>query len=146
MKKKILTRGDYDFFTSAETRWRDVDTLGHINHTVYLSLLETKHKDFIDHIYGETTYDLGLKSTAAGLLASMDVTYIKQVHHPVKLDIGCRITRVGSKSYDVHQGIFVEGENDPSFQTIHTFVMFNFVEQKSIPVHQVVIDNLRELE
>jgi len=24
--------------------------------------------------------------------------------------------------------------------------MFNFVEQKSIPVHQVVIDNLRELE
>ena len=100
MKKKILTRGDYDFFTSAQTRWRDVDTLGHINHTVYLSLLETKHKDFIDHIYGETTYDLGLKSTAAGLLASMDVTYIKQVHHPVKLDIGCRITRVGSKSYD----------------------------------------------
>ena len=97
MKKKILNRKDYDFFTSAETRWRDVDTLGHINHTVYLSLLETKHKDFIDHIYGETTYDLGLKSTAAGLLASMDVTYIKQVHHPVKLDIGCRITRVGSK-------------------------------------------------
>ena len=46
----------------------------------------------------------------------------------------------------MHQGIFVEGENDPSFQTIHTFVMFNFVEQKSIPVHQVVIDNLRELE
>jgi hypothetical protein len=24
--------------------------------------------------------------------------------------------------------------------------MFNFVEQKSIPVHKVVIDNLRELE
>ena len=146
MKKKILNRSDYDFFTSAETRWRDIDTLGHINHTIYLSILETKHKDFIDYIYGETTYDLGLKSTAAGLLASMDVTYIKQVHHPVKLDIGCRITRVGSKCYDVHQGIFVEGENDPSFQTVHTFVMFNFVKQKSIPVHQVVIDNLRELE
>ena len=76
----------------------------------------------------------------------MDVIYIKQVHHPAKLDIGCRITRVGSKSYDVHQGIFNEEEDDPSFQTIHTFVMFNFVEQKSIPVHQVVIDNLRELK
>ena len=76
MRKKILNRGDYDFFTSAETRWRDVDTLGHINHTIYLSILETKHKDFIDHIYGEITYDLGLKSTAAGLLASMDVTYV----------------------------------------------------------------------
>jgi acyl-CoA thioester hydrolase len=146
MRNKILQRKDFDFFTSAKTRWRDVDTLGHINHTVYLSILETKHKDFIDHLYGQTTYDFGLKSTSAGLLASMDVTYIKQVHHPAKLEIGCRITRVGSKSYDVHQCIFVEGEDDPSFQTIHTFVMFNFVEQKSIPVHQVIIDNLRELE
>ena len=134
MTKKILQRKDFDFFTSAKTRWRDVDTLGHINHTVYLSILETKHKDFIDHIYGQTTSDFGLKSTSAGLLASMDVTYIKQVHHPAKLEIGCRITRVGSKSYDVHQCIFIEGEDDPSFQTIHTFVMFNFVEQKSIPV------------
>jgi len=46
----------------------------------------------------------------------------------------------------VHQCIFIEGEDDPSFQTIHTFVMFNFVEQKSIPVHQIIINNLRELE
>ena len=47
MNKKILNRQDYDFFTTAKSRWRDVDTLGHLNHTVYLSLLETKHKDFI---------------------------------------------------------------------------------------------------
>ena len=59
MKKKILTRGDYDFFTSAQTRWRDVDTLGHINHTVYLSLLETKHKDFIDKSDKTLLFDIG---------------------------------------------------------------------------------------
>ena len=36
----ILERKDYDFFNSTKTRWRDMDTLGHINHTIYLSLLE----------------------------------------------------------------------------------------------------------
>ena len=75
----------------------------------------------------------------------MNVIYIKQVHHPANLDIGFRITRVGTKSYDVHQAIFVEGENEPSFQSIHTFVMFNFVEQKSINVNEVIKNNLREI-
>ena len=102
MKQKILTRSEYDYFNSASTRWRDMDTLGHINHTVYLGLLETKHKEFIDHLHGSNEHEFGLHSTAAGLLASMKVMYIKQVHHPAELEIGYRITRVGSKSYDVH--------------------------------------------
>jgi len=146
--QKILSRSEYDFFTTASTRWRDSDTLGHINHTVYLSLLETKHKDFLVHLYGDSikSIEFGLQSTSAGLLASMQVMYIKQVHHPAKFDVAFRITRVGSKSYDVHQALFLEGEDMPAFQSIHTFVMFNFVEQKSIPVDSVIKENLREVK
>ena len=103
MKQKILMRSDYDYFNTASTRWRDMDTLGHINHTVYLGLLETKHKEFIDHLHGGDEHVFGLNSTAAGLLASMKVMYINQVHHPAELEIGYRITRIGSKSYDVHK-------------------------------------------
>ena len=141
----ILERKDYDFFNSAKTRWRDMDTLGHINHTIYLSLLETKHKDFLEYIYGKPIEKLGANTSSRGLLASINSRYIKQVRHPVNLDIGYRVTRVGKKSYDVHQGIFVEGENDPSFQTIHTFVMFNFKDQKSIDVSEEIKNKLREL-
>ena len=146
MKEKILMRSDYDFFNTASTRWRDMDTLGHINHTVYLGLIETKHKGFIEHLHGSTEHKFGLDSEEAGLLGAMKVVYIKQVHHPVDLDIGYRITRVGSKSYDIHQGIFVKGKDVPSFQSIHTFVMFNFKEQKSIPVSDIIKQNLREIE
>ena len=39
-----------------------------------------------------------------------------------------------------------EGDNAPSFQSIHTFVMFNFVEQKSIPVGDHIKKNLREVK
>ena len=143
--QKILSRSDYDFFTTASTRWRDSDTLGHINHTVYLSILETTHKDFIIHMYGNDVV-LGLNSTSAGLLASMQVMYIEQSHHPAKFDIGFRITRVGTKSYDVHEALFLEGKDTPVFQSIHTFVMFNFEEQKSIPVDNVIKSNLKEIE
>ena len=143
--QKILSRSDYDFFTTASTRWRDSDTLGHINHTIYLSILETTHEDFIVHMYGKEA-SFGLDSTSAGLLASMQVTYVEQSHHPAKFDIGFRITRVGTKSYDVHEALFLEGEDTPVFQSIHTFVMFNFKEQKSIPVDDVIRDNLRAVE
>tara|TARA_B100000809_G_scaffold112632_1_gene111180 strand:- start:5514 stop:5954 length:441 start_codon:yes stop_codon:yes gene_type:complete len=146
MKQRILMRSEYDFFSTASTRWRDMDTLGHINHTVYLGLLETKHKEFMDHLHNSNEHEFGLQSTAAGLLASMKVMYIKQVHHPAELDIGYRITRVGSKSYDVHQGVFLKGDDEPAFQSIHTFVMFNFVEQKSILVVDLIKNNLREVE
>ena len=74
--QKILSRSEYDFFTTASTRWRDSDTLGHINHTIYLSILETAHKDFLIHMYGEEKLPLDFDSTSAGLLASMQVTYI----------------------------------------------------------------------
>ena len=146
MKQRILMRSEYDFFSTASTRWRDMDTLGHINHTVYLGLLETKLKEFVDHLHNSNEHEFGLQSTAAGLLASMKVMYIKQVHHPAELDIGYRITRVGSKSYDVHQGVFLKGDDEPAFQSIHTFVMFNFVEQKSILVVDLIKNNSREVE
>ena len=146
MKQRILMRSEYDFFSTASTRWRDMDTLGHINHTVYLGLLETKLKEFVDHLHNSNEHEFGLQSTAAGLLASMKVMYIKQVHHPAELDIGYRITRVGSKSYDVHQGVFLKGDDEPAFQSIHTFVMFNFVEQKSILVVDLIKNNLREVK
>ena len=146
MKQRILMRSEYNFFSTASTRWRDMDTLGHINHTVYLGLLETKLKEFVDHLHNSNEHEFGLQSTAAGLLASMKVMYIKQVHHPAKLDIGYRITRIGSKSYDVHQGIFLKEDDEPAFQSIHTFVMFNFVEQKSILVVDLIKNNLREVE
>ena len=76
----------------------------------------------------------------------MLVMYIKQVHHPAEFDVAFRITRVGSKSYDVHQALFIKGEDMPAFQSIHTFVMFNFVEQKSIPVDAVIRENLKEVK
>ena len=36
---------DFDFWTSLHTRWRDMDALGHVNHTAFLSYMETARVD-----------------------------------------------------------------------------------------------------
>ena len=40
---KKLHHSDLDFWTIMETRWRDMDSLSHINHTAYLSYMESAH-------------------------------------------------------------------------------------------------------
>ena len=32
---------DFDFWTTLRTRWNDMDALGHVNHTAFLSYMET---------------------------------------------------------------------------------------------------------
>ena len=36
---------DFDFWTSLHTRWRDMNALGHVNHTAFLSYMETVRVD-----------------------------------------------------------------------------------------------------
>ena len=96
--------------------------------------------------FNEGRFDLRVNVTDKGFTTSTFEPVTDADGNPVDLDIGYRITRVGSKSYDIHQGIFVKGEDAPSFQSIHTFVMFNFKEQKSIPVSDIIKENLREIK
>ena len=45
MEWKDLRRKDFDFWTKMQTRWRDMDSLGHINHAAYLTYMESSRVD-----------------------------------------------------------------------------------------------------
>ncbi|HIF83333.1 MAG TPA: acyl-CoA thioesterase, partial [Candidatus Marinimicrobia bacterium] len=36
-----LQRSDFDYWSAINTRWRDMDALGHLNHAIYLEYMET---------------------------------------------------------------------------------------------------------
>ena len=40
-----LDIADFDFWHHLQTRWRDMDSLGHINHAAYLSYMESARVD-----------------------------------------------------------------------------------------------------
>ena len=109
MDIKRLHHSDLDFWTLMETRWRDMDSLSHINHAAYLSYMESARVD----VYMQLGYS-GIKREMdeSTILASMEVHYFDQAFHPSKLEIGHRISRVGNKSFDFLAGIFhAENEN-----------------------------------
>jgi len=72
MKKQKYTRNDFEHWKTLQTRWRDLDAMGHINHAAYLTFMENARLEFYE--------SLGFSSRNSGqtdgiILASMTIQY-----------------------------------------------------------------------
>ena len=138
-----LQRSDFDFWSSMKTRWRDMDALGHLNHAIYLEYMETARVDvYIQLGFSGIRKDMD-EST---ILGSMDVHYLSQVKHPASLDVGHRICRVGSKSFDFLAAIFKKNEEKPVCSALFKMVAFNYDLNKAIPVPNLIREKCRPIK
>ena len=141
MDMKNLERKDFDFWTSINTRWRDMDALGHLNHATYLTYMESARVDvYIQLGFSAIRKEMD-KST---ILGSMSVHYLAQVTHPSRLDIGHRICRVGTKSFDFLAAVF-QGDK-PVCNALFKLIAFNYKLNKTVPVPDKIRENLRPFE
>ena len=103
MDMRNLQYSDFDFWSTIHSRWIDMDALSHINHTSYLSYMESARVD----VYLELGFSgIRREMDESTILASIDVHYIEQASHPSTFEIGHRICRVGSKSFDFISVVF----------------------------------------
>ena len=103
MDYKKLTTKDFHFIKTIESRWRDMDAIRHINNATYLNYFETTRVEYLSTL----GFDLiRWESDSSVILASMKIDYLKQSTYPSIYEIGCRITRLGTKSFDILSVIF----------------------------------------
>jgi len=138
-----LQRSDFDYWSPINTRWRDMDALGHLNHAIYLGYMETARVDVYTQL-GFTGIRKDMDEST--ILGSMDVHYLSQVKHPASLDVGHRICRVGSKSFDFLAAIFRENEEEPVCSALFKMVAFNYDVNKAIPVPDLIRQKCRPLK
>jgi acyl-CoA thioester hydrolase len=90
----------YRFTMLREVEFRDVDTADHVNNAVYLTYLESARiKYLIDTLGPEFAYELSL------ILANIAVDLRSAARFPEVLEIGARVTRIGTKSFDMEHEI-----------------------------------------
>ena len=143
MDMRNLQRSDFDYWSTLNTRWRDMDALGHLNHAIYLGYMETARVDvYIQLGFSGIRKDMD-EST---ILGSMDVHYLSQLKHPASLDVGHRICRVGSKSFDFLAAIFIENEEKPVCSALFKMVAFNYDLNKAIPVPDLIRQYCRPIK
>ena len=143
MDMRNLQRSDFDYWSTINTRWRDMDALGHLNHAIYLEYMETARVDvYIQLGFSGVRKDMD-EST---ILGSMDVHYLSQVKHPASLEVGHRIWSVGSKRCDFLAAIFIENEDKPVCSALFKMVAFNYDLNKAIPVPDLIREKCRPIK
>ena len=137
-----LETKDFDFWTHVNTRWSDMDSLGHVNHTAYLSYMETARVD----LYKQLGYK-GINKTMdeSTILANVEVTYLAPLSHPSSLKIGHRIIRVGTKSYDLISGIYFISDDTLLCSAYFKLVSYNYKTNLSIIVPEKIRENCRPI-
>ncbi len=142
MDIKTLQPPDFDFWTLIDTRWRDMDSLSHINHATYLSYMESARVD----VYIELGFSgIRREMDESTILASMEVHYLNQATHPSKLEIGHRISRVGNKSFDFISSIFDSQDKRPICAALFKLVAYNYKINRTIPVPDLIRERCRPI-
>jgi len=120
---------DFSFQHSIGTRFRDVDAFKHVNNAVFLSYFEDARKSFFER------WKINLEERSL-IVASIKIDYFQQLRHPSTLIIGQKVSRLGSKSFDILSVLFVNGIKISSATT--TIVCYDFQSNKAIPLFKEI--------
>ena len=127
MKNVDISIDDFTFKHFIKTRWRDLDAFRHVNNATFLSYIEDARILFFKR------WEINLKQKSL-IVASVKIDYINQLEHPSNIIVCQKISRIGTKSFDINSAIFLENNLKVVCQSTVTSVCYDFIENKSVPV------------
>lgn len=107
----------------------DIDMLGHVNHAAYVVWAETVRCIYFDDV---------LKESLAGkfgiILARLEFDYEQPLDYLEEVAVGCRISRIGRKSFDFAYEIWSASREQRSACALTTMVAYDYQAKRSIMV------------
>ena len=122
---------DYPHHYELKTRWRDIDSFGHVNNAVYLTYIEDARILFFRR-WKITEMKKSL------IVASIKIDYLQQIDHPSDLIVGQKISRIGNSSFDIQSTLFIKGQSKPAARAVVISVCFDYKQNKSVPVYDEI--------
>ncbi len=101
IEKKLRTRDTFAQWAQDSVRFSDTDMMGHVNNVAYGAYCET----------GRTSFNRAVMPNflgGHGLVARIAINYLGETHFPNVVHIGTAVAHIGTSSYILAQGIFVE--------------------------------------
>jgi acyl-CoA thioester hydrolase len=104
---------DFPFQSRDKLRYGDTDKLGHVNNAVFSTFLETGR---VEMLYRP---DSPLLSEGADfVIANLNIDYVNEITFPGEVEIGTRLTKLGTSSLGMEQVIFQHGQCVARAQTV----------------------------
>jgi acyl-CoA thioester hydrolase len=101
------TRDDFGHWSTASTRWADMDGFGHMNNARYFELIDTAIDLHLQEAVGTVVDD----PDTIGVFAEASCRFFQEMSYPAPIDLGVAVERVGRSSVVYRVGLF-QGSDD----------------------------------
>jgi acyl-CoA thioester hydrolase len=119
----------YPYTLPLRVSFRDLDALGHVNNAVYLTYFEHARVGYgLQLVGGATPTDL------AFIVAEATVTYLKPAYYDDQLEVGVRVSEIGTKSFVMEYSVRRAATNQQLARGRTVQVWYSYGAQRSEPV------------
>lgn len=101
MSRKKYLLEDYPLRTIEKLRYIDIDSQGHVNNALYLTLIEAAR---VEIIFEEKFFPDYVK--IAFMIAHISIDYLAEINWPGSVEIGTKVTQIGNSSFVTEQVVF----------------------------------------
>jgi acyl-CoA thioester hydrolase len=132
----------FQYSTTIQLRWKDIDQFGHVNNAVYLTYFETAryyyNRDVNQWDWNQDQY----------IIASIKVDYLRPIFYPGDIMVYLRIGDIGDKSFVFHYAITFEKNGIEKLAATgqSTQVFYDVRNQKTIPIPERIIKQWKAFE
>jgi acyl-CoA thioester hydrolase len=130
----------FRFVCPQDVTFRDLDVFGHVNNAVYLTYIENARIRYLRDVLGiESPEDLLV------IVAKVHIDFLSRATLGETLDVGTRVSRIGTKSFDMDHEIHgPEGRVVARAET--TLVTFDYRGDSTMPVPDLWRDRIETYE
>lgn len=124
---KRLKRETYPLCVTVPSRFRDLDTLGHINNVAIGSFYEEGRAHLNRTVFPPQTRHAHAMRM---LIADVHIAYLREAHYPGDIEVRAGVLRIGTSSYTIALALFQKGACVGTCET----VLVNTDGQKPAPI------------
>jgi acyl-CoA thioester hydrolase len=124
----LTSRDSFPFWTREIIRFADLDRYGHVNNVAFAVFAESGRVHFFEEVTPGSCSGSGI----GWVIVKLTVDFLAQAHYPGEVEVGSRITRIGTSSCLLVQGLFNDGR---CFGTTESVCVWADVgASKSLPI------------
>lgn len=101
-----LSPDAYPHSAAIQTRFQDLDVLGHLNNVAFAALFETGRTKFNRQAQLWGRQARGRRA----VVAQMEINYLAEGHFPADVEIATGIGEIGNRSWQILSAMFQDGQ------------------------------------
>ncbi|HIA46839.1 MAG TPA: acyl-CoA thioesterase [Candidatus Hydrogenedentes bacterium] len=136
-------KSDFKYWITIPTRFRDLDTMNHVNSAMYLTYFEMARMDYFHSVGLLKLKEPGRRGPA---VVTQTCNYKQQLFHPSIIEAGIRCSRIDTTSFTVEYEFYLKDSETLICDGTTTMTWVDYTIPKAIPVPDVLREAINELE